>query len=422
MNRKLIPSLFIAAVQCLSLPTAQAQQKPTTAPASLPAQPRGKETVNLMELGLKKAKTFIVTLKPGKTVDNKVPSLAGKPQTNAFGTVGYCILSYQLKGQAERLSGTVGIDDGVAKKFTESVEVIVYGDNKKLWTSGPMKSGGQPLPIDINLKGINFLELVVDSAGDQIAIAQVTWSDLAIAYSGFRPSPEYARNTPFTGEVFMTPKGPETPRITGGRVFGVRPGAPFLFTVTASGRKPMTFSAKNLPQGLQLNAETGQITGCLRTAGEHRVSLSARNELGAAERELKIVVADQLSLCPPMGWSSWNVWLKLVDQGKVEKAAELMVSTGLKDHGYLYVNIDDGWQGTRGGKNNALQANEKFPDMKGLCEKIHRQGHLLHSVDDILREVPRQHRCHPGWQMEQGQDRVQSWLLLVFESGRQTMG
>jgi len=51
-----------------------------------------------------------------------------------------------------------------------------------------------------------------------------------------------------------------------------------------------------------------------------------------------------------------------------------MVRLGLKDHGYLYVNIDDGWQGARGGNDNALQANEKFPDMKGLCEKIHKLG------------------------------------------------
>jgi len=318
IHRLLACSLAFAAL-FTSFSPASGQAKSTPESSNAP-QSGAKESVSLNELGFKTAGTFVISLKPGQTVDKKIPSLGGKPQANAFGTVGYCILSYQLKGQAERISGMVGIDDGVAKKFTEWVEVIAYGDNKKLWASGPLKSGGQPAPISINLKGVKLLELVADFSGDQMAISQVTWADMAISYSGFRPLPVSASKTPFQDEAFMTPKGPETPRITGGRVFGVRPGSPFLFTVTASGKKPMSFSAKNLPQGLQLNAVTGQITGCLRTAGEHRVLLSARNELGTAERELKIVVGDRLSLSPPMGWSSWNALLKEVDQSKVSAA------------------------------------------------------------------------------------------------------
>ena len=372
MFHKSVAILILGALLCCGFITVGAQEK--AAPASQPSQRGAKETVNLMDLELKTAKTYLAALKPGQTVRNKIPSLGGKPLTNAFASLGYCISSYQLKGKAERLTGMVGIDDSVAKTFTESAEFIVYGDNKKLWTSGPLKAGGAPVSVEVDLRGVQLLALEADFAGDQVENAQVTWSDMAISYSGFRPLPVYTGNTPFQGEVFMTPKGPDTPRITGGRVFGVRPGSPLLFTVTASGQKPMTFAAKNLPQGLLLNTETGQITGCLQKEGEHRVALSARNALGTAEREVKIVVGKQLSLSPPMGWSSWNVFLKEVDQAKVEKTAELMVSLGLKDHGYLYVNIDDGWQGQRGGEDNALQPNEKFPDMKGLCDKIHKLG------------------------------------------------
>jgi alpha-galactosidase len=332
------------------------------------------ETVNLQDLGLNRAKNFIAGLKPSKTTNNKVPSLGGTVLTNAFGSLGNCILSYQLKGQSLRLTGVVGIDDSVATTFTEFVDVIVYGDNKKLWESGPLRAGGKPVPVDVDLRGVQFLELVADIAGEETGIAQTVWSNMAITYAGFRPVHDNPRNTVFDGKIFVTPANPETPRITGGRLFGVRPGSPFLFTVTASGRKPMTFSARSLPEGLQLDPQTGRITGVLRTAGEHVVQLSARNELGLAERELKIVVGDQLALSPPMGWNSWNVHLKSVDQQKVERAAELLVSLGLKDHGYLFVNIDDGWQGTRGGKENALQPNDKFPDMKGLCDKIHSLG------------------------------------------------
>jgi len=335
------------------------------------------ETVNLNDLSLLKASvTDGFALKPGKTVNGRVPSFGGEPQTNAFGSMSNFQLTCDLKGQAHRLKGRVGIDDGMAKRFTERVEVLVYGDYKKLWASGPLKSGQSPVSMDIDLKGVKQLELLTDFSGDQIRDSHVTYSGLTISYSGARPETIWNGRTakPVLAPRFITPKGPETPRITGGRVFGVRPGSPFLFTVTASGRKPMTFSAKNLPDGLQLDAQTGQISGYLKTKAEHRVLISAQNELGAAERELKIVVGDQLSLSPPMGWSSWNVWLTKVDQSKVEKAAELMVSLGLKDHGYLYVNIDDGWQGARGGKDNALQANDKFPDMKGLCDKIHKLG------------------------------------------------
>jgi alpha-galactosidase len=51
-----------------------------------------------------------------------------------------------------------------------------------------------------------------------------------------------------------------------------------------------------------------------------------------------------------------------------------MVKSGLVNHGWSYMNIDDAWQGKRGGPFNAIQGNEKFPDMKGLCDTIHGMG------------------------------------------------
>ena len=51
-----------------------------------------------------------------------------------------------------------------------------------------------------------------------------------------------------------------------------------------------------------------------------------------------------------------------------------MVEKGLADHGWSYVNIDDGWQGRRGGQYNAIQPNEKFPDMVALTREIHDMG------------------------------------------------
>ena len=79
-------------------------------------------------------------------------------------------------------------------------------------------------------------------------------------------------------------------------------------------------------------------------------------------------------LTPPMGWNSWNCWGLAVDDGKTRAAAKAMVDSGLSKHGWTYINIDDGWQGERGGHYNALQGNEKFPDVKGLCDYVHSLG------------------------------------------------
>ncbi|KAK0338660.1 hypothetical protein LTR94_037695, partial [Friedmanniomyces endolithicus] len=68
-----------------------------------------------------------------------------------------------------------------------------------------------------------------------------------------------------------------------------------------------------------------------------------------------------------MGWSSWNKFAEHIDDKTVRAMADAMVSSGLRDAGYTYINIDDGWQGKRDA-NGVLQPNEKFPDMKALTD------------------------------------------------------
>src|SRR4051812_2931235 len=172
----------------------------------------------------------------------------------------------------------------------------------------------------------------------------------------------------------LTPKAPETPRINGARVYGERPGRPFLFTVPATGERPIKFEAEGLPEGLKIDEATGRITGSVKEAGEHAVKLKATNGKGSDERTLKMVIGDTIALTPPMGWNSWNSWAKDVDQEKVLASAKAMVHKGLINHGWTYVNSDDAWQGRRGGGFNGVQPNEKFPDMKGMCDQIHGMG------------------------------------------------
>ena len=175
-------------------------------------------------------------------------------------------------------------------------------------------------------------------------------------------------------KYILTPKASATPRINGAKIFGVRPNSQFLYTIPATGERPMTFSVENLPKGLKVDAKTGQIRGSIKKAGEYVVTFVAKNNLGEAKRPFRIVVGDKIALTPPMGWNSWNCWGNAVSQEKVLSSARAMVEKGLINHGWQYINIDDGWQGLRGGKHQAVMTNSKFPDMKALADEIHGMG------------------------------------------------
>ncbi|HVU08999.1 MAG TPA: putative Ig domain-containing protein [Verrucomicrobiae bacterium] len=172
----------------------------------------------------------------------------------------------------------------------------------------------------------------------------------------------------------LTPPDAPSPRINGPSVFGVRPGSAFLYTIPATGDRPMRFDADGLPKGLTLDPRNGQITGELDHARSYQIVLHAANDKGAAEKTFRIVVGDKIALTPPMGWNSWNCWAGSVDQEKALRSARAMVASGLINHGWTYINIDDTWQGKRGGRFNAIQPNKKFPDIKLLCDQIHAMG------------------------------------------------
>jgi len=76
---------------------------------------------------------------------------------------------------------------------------------------------------------------------------------------------------------------------------------------------------------------------------------------------------------PPMGWNSWNHFACKVTEADMRSAADAIVSTGMKSAGYIYVNIDDCWQGKRDEK-GVIHPNQKFPDMKGLSDYVHAKG------------------------------------------------
>jgi alpha-galactosidase len=80
-----------------------------------------------------------------------------------------------------------------------------------------------------------------------------------------------------------------------------------------------------------------------------------------------------LARTPPMGWNSWNHFAQTVTDTDVRAAADAMVANGMRDAGYIYVNIDDSWEGTRDA-DGMLRSNDKFPDMKALANYVHSKG------------------------------------------------
>src|SRR3569833_3735997 len=76
---------------------------------------------------------------------------------------------------------------------------------------------------------------------------------------------------------------------------------------------------------------------------------------------------------PPLGWNSWNFFANKVDDKGVRAAADQIVSSGMRDAGYIYVNIVDTWEGQRD-SSGLLHTNSIFPDMKALADYVHSKG------------------------------------------------
>jgi alpha-galactosidase len=74
-----------------------------------------------------------------------------------------------------------------------------------------------------------------------------------------------------------------------------------------------------------------------------------------------------------MGWNSWNYFAEHVTDKDIRDSADQIVATGMKDAGYVYVNIDDTWEGKRDAS-GVLHTNSKFPDMKALADYVHSKG------------------------------------------------
>ncbi|HTK83204.1 MAG TPA: NPCBM/NEW2 domain-containing protein [Bacteroidota bacterium] len=341
------------------------------------------QSLRLEELDLSAMECGWGTPEAAKSVDGNPLTIAGHKFEHGVGTHAVSSFLLNLHSKGKRFSAAVGVDQetGNAKA---SIAFYVLGDKKILWESGVMHITDSAKVIDLDIAGVEQLGLLVTGTDDGIDYDHADWCNAKLEFTGTVTAGDVIAKQSKASYI-LTPRPSDAPHINSAKIFGVRPGNPFLYTVAATGKRPMTFDADKLPAGLTLDAPTGRITGVLNQRGEYNVTLKARNASGEGQQRLRISVGDTICLTPPMGWNSWNCWACAVDDQKVRVSADAMVASGLADHGWTYINIDDCWETKPDAKEENLKGeardgagmintNKKFPDMKALSEYVHNKG------------------------------------------------
>lgn len=329
-----------------------------------------------------------------KSIDGNPIRIGGKEFSNGVGTRATSVLFVNLNGGAERFTATVGADDNPiampqaapgqpAPTPPPPTPIIfrVVGDGRVLLVSKPVARGDAPEPIAVDVKGIKTLVLHVKPVDGTRPVA-ANWADAKFSMSTGSP---VALDVPVEPREVLTPKPGPAPRINGPSLTGVTPGHDVLYKIPVTGTKPITYSVSNLPKGLTLDPATGIIRGQIATRGRYPVTFSAKNAVGSATKSFTFVAEGQLALTPAMGWNSWNAYGRAVSDSLARAAADAMVSKGLIDHGWTYVNLDDGWErsarqtdalyeGPVRADDGTMLTNKKFPNMKALGDYIHDKG------------------------------------------------
>lgn len=111
---------------------------------------------------------------------------------------------------------------------------------------------------------------------------------------------------------------------------------------------------------------------------------------------------DSLVLTPPLGWNSWNVFHENINENQIKEIADAMVESGLRDAGYIYLNLDDNWMDTKRDAQGNLQSNPKtFPSgMKAIADYVHKKGLKFGLYGDHGRRTC--HHYNSNWQSESG--------------------
>ncbi len=331
-------------------------------------------------------------VQPGKPAPEHL-TITGQVFPDGLTTRSGTVLFLRLDGGSTTFSATIGVDDNLppappprgnrgAAAAPGSIVFRIIGDGRELFLSDPKRAGGPPEAITVDTRGVKTLALQTRMLGNNARAVNADWALAQFDVSGAAPA---AIPLPPDEPVILTPKPGPAPRINGPTLTGVTAGHPVLYKIPATGTAPLSYSVDGLPPGLAVEAKSGIISGVIAAPGVYPVTLRATNAVGTATRSFTFDARGVLALTPALGWNSWNCFGVSVTDAQVRQAADAMVAKGLIDHGWTYINIDDGWERrpnttdgvfggpTRDAEGNILP-NSKFPDMPALTAYVHRQG------------------------------------------------
>ena len=323
------------------------------------------------------------------------------PGAMAFETDGRATAFDAVAGFAPEVNESPG-PWGEKRRDRAKMSFRVYADGKLVAETKTMTPKDAPVKVHADLKGAKTVVLEAVDGGYWLGTPylKAEWSDLRWTFPDGGEARIADKEAIMPQLGILTPPVEKEPRFNGPAVFGVRPGNPVLFRVPVTGEKPMSLTARGLPDDVVFDADRHILTGSVAKAGDYKIVFLASNVHGRAEREFTLSVGGKLAITPPMGWTSWNAYRRDISDSVIRKTARLIDETGLADFGWAYVNLDDGWQqppmpgawadaapppsadgrdgaavyrGPRDG-DGRIVPDPKFPDMRALADYVHSLG------------------------------------------------
>ena len=333
------------------------------------------------------------TPRPRHTVEGGPISLAGKVFDRGLGVHAPFEFKFFANGAAMRFTANVGVDDDMKDRPRASVRFLVLADDRVAADSGVLRAGARAA-LDADLTDAKWVTLKVTDAGDGYACDHADWADAAFV---FKPGVKWGNALLSRQLGILTPPESPAPRINGPSVFGVRPDHPILYRLPVTGERLMKLAVEGLPAGATFDAATGLLGGAVAKPGDYPLVFTAENARGVAKKNFTLKVGNTICLTPPLGWNSWNCWGQDVTDEKMRRAADAMVASGLADHGWSYIVVDDcwrtrptekeagmkrpGWIGERAYMYGPARTvddlpctNPAFPDMRAMIAYIHAKG------------------------------------------------